>query len=224
MNKNIKNLKGLRFGRLIVLEICNYKKNNKTVWSCLCECGNTTDVVCSKLISGNTKSCGCLSKDLLTDKNTKHNMTKTRFYSIFNSMKQRCYNSNSQYFYCYGGKGITVCDRWLESFDNFYNDMFESYSSHLEVYGKNNTTIDRIDSNGNYEPKNCRWATQKEQANNKSFRNLVKFLAKSPDGNIVEAENISEFARTNNLSNQCILACLKKRNKQHKGWTFEYAK
>lgn len=217
-----KDLTGETFNNLKVLGLCDYKKNNRAVWRCLCSCGKIKDIVCSKLISGHTKSCGCLKRNMLIKRNTKHNMTKTRFYSIFNSMKQRCYNRKSQYFYCYGGKGIIVCDRWLESFDNFYNDMFESYSSHIIVYGKNNTTIDRIDSNGNYEPDNCRWATQKEQANNKSFSNLVKFLAKSPDGNIIEAENISEFARNNNLRASCISSCLKKRHKTHKGWTFKY--
>lgn len=132
------------------------------LWEYRCDCGNTKIVTTSDLISRKVKSCGCLHKE---GSHKTHNMSKTRFYKIWCSIKYRCLNEKSYKYYLYGGRGITVCDRWLK-FENFKEDMYSSYLAHVEKYGEKNTSIDRIDVNGNYEPNNCRWATNSEQQAN----------------------------------------------------------
>ncbi len=131
--------------------------------NCMCDCGKNIDVRLRSLRQGNTKSCGCYSivvqKENAIKRNTTHNLSKTSEYKTWRSMKHRCFNSNNKHYRHYGGRGITVCERWSESFINFYNDM-----------GPKPTplhSIDRIDVNGNYEPSNCKWSTASEQQKNK---------------------------------------------------------
>jgi hypothetical protein len=94
---------------------------------------------------------------------TKHGLAHTRFYKIYKGIKTRCYKETHMNYCNYGGRGIKVCDKWKEDFINFRDDMYESYLVHCEEFGEKNTSIDRIDSDGNYEPNNCKWATCKEQ-------------------------------------------------------------
>ena len=101
-------------------------------------------------------------------------MFGTRFYKIWAKMKERCLNKNCAAYLSYGGRGITVCDRW-HKFENFRDDMYESYLSHVNEFGEKNTSIDRIDNNGNYCKENCRWATRKEQNNNTRKNVYVKY-------------------------------------------------
>lgn len=165
MNKLI-DLTGEKFNRWTVIERA-FKNNkyNKPLWICKCDCGTIKEQTSVVLKSGNSKSCGCLVKDT----NTKHGMYKTRLNKEYRGLKQRCYNSkNSRYEY-YGGRGINICDEWLgkEGFVNFMNWSLENgYTDEL--------TLDRIDSNGNYEPSNCRWETMKVQARNRRIRNTNK--------------------------------------------------
>ena len=114
-------------------------------------------------------------------------MRKTKFYTIWSNMKSRCNNSNSKNYIYYGGRGIKVCDRWVNSFENFKDDMYESYLNHVDIYGEKNTTIDRIDVNKDYDPVNCRWATIEEQANNKTDTHYVTY-----DG---ETMSLAQFAK-----------------------------
>ena len=155
------NYVGKSFGFLTVKKEIR-TKGKETRCICVCKCGNEIEVGSGSLISGNTKSCGCLS----TQNKTTHGMYGTRFYNIWKDIKQRCYDIGGTYYLHYGGRGITTCERW-KKFENFRDDMNESYQEHVKEFGEKQTTIDRIDVNGNYELSNCKWATLKEQNNNK---------------------------------------------------------
>ncbi len=156
---------GRKFGRLTVIGLERITGAG-TVLVCECSCGSIIRCKNHNLVSGGTTSCGCLWKEKITT----HGMTKTRVYSIWRAMKNRCYAPNTYYYKNYGGRGIKVCDRWLESFENFLFDMGEP---------PENQTIDRIDNNGNYEPSNCRWATYEQQLNNTRSNRMVTAFGKT---------------------------------------------
>lgn len=127
-------------------------------WICQCECGTTKPVSIDRVVRGDSKSCGCLRHN--ADFNKTHGLRNHPLYGVWRAMKGRCYNCKLENYSNYGGRGIIVCDRWVNSFQNFYNDMVEGYV-------KGEVAIDRIDPNGNYEPSNCRWLTMLKSANNK---------------------------------------------------------
>lgn len=134
---------------------------------------------------------------------TSYRVKNKRLYIKWNSMKERCYNPNSSCYDRYGGRGIRVCDRWLV-YENFETDMLESFLAHIEQYGYKDTTLDRIDYGGNYEPSNCRWVTQKEQANNKSTNRMI-----------TEDLTLAQFAEKYNLNYMTVTSRLKR------GWSIE---
>lgn len=158
-------LSGKRFGRLVVI---NY--NGKYKWLCLCDCTNYSLGSSSSLNSGDKKSCGCLQKELLSDRSIKHNMRHTTEYEIWAGMKKRCYNPKCKRYTGYGGRGIKVCDRWLDKargFQNFLEDMG------MRPEGK---SLDRFPNNdGDYSKENCRWATNEEQARNKRTNVWIEY-------------------------------------------------
>jgi hypothetical protein len=158
---------GQVFGRLTVIKFDRIEKEH-TYWICRCECGNTVSILGNNLVRGKSKSCGCLNKELTIIRNKQyitHGMTNTRFYGVWDGLKYRCLNIKGSGYKNYGGRGITVCDRWLgnNGFENFRDDMYESYLKHIEDFGQDNTSLDRKDNDGNYEPSNCQWATKHEQ-------------------------------------------------------------
>lgn len=175
-----------RFGRLVALHrsIKTPSLNNNIVWTCICDCGNFTDVRSSDLKSGRTKSCGCLHKEIIS----KHNLPRDRLYSIWRDMRQRCNNPKCSLYKNYGGRGISVCTEW-DNYENFHAWAMKSgYEENL--------TIDRIDVNGNYEPSNCRWATKIVQENNR--RNNRFGLYKG------EKMSVSDFSRLKNIPRRYI--------------------
>lgn len=162
---------GSKFGRLVVTSHAGVDKRNKTLYNTICECGVNVIAYATELRSGHTKSCGCLRSELSSKRMTTHGATKnykiSKEFSTWCSIKQRCLDKNSKSYENYGGRGIKICDRWLNSFENFLNDMGEKPS--------NKHSIDRIDVNGNYEPNNCRWATQKEQMRNVRHNVILEY-------------------------------------------------
>ena len=155
---------GQKFGRYLVIAKSDKRsKAMKQMVLCRCDCGVEKEVVVSNLKSGSSKSCGCLKAEKTGERRRKHGFSKTTMYHRYRHMIQRCYIPTNSEYRNYGGRGIKVCDRWLNSFENFYSDMGE------RPKGK---TLDRINVNGNYEPTNCRWATPTEQEQNK--RNKIK--------------------------------------------------
>lgn len=155
-------LKGQVFGRLTVLSEEGKASNGNIVWKCQCSCGNTKNIVGGSLRKGDTTSCGCLRDERIKETNTKHGLTKHPLYRVWLGMKDRCYNEKFKQYQDYGGKGVTVCDSWKYSFENFYSDVVEKYRKGLQ--------IDRIDNNGNYEPDNVRWVTPQQNTMNRGGR------------------------------------------------------
>lgn len=162
-------ISGKRFGRLVALSpLPKSNKKRNIVWSCVCDCGESISVSSSQLVSGKTKSCGCLQKESIIKESTKHGHSRSGCasptYVSWSSMLTRCTNPKSSNFKHYGGRGILVCDRW-KSFENFLADMGER---------PDGMSIDRIDVDGNYEPSNCKWSNQSEQAKNQRRYKNVK--------------------------------------------------
>lgn len=146
-----KNLLGQVFGRLTVISRSNNDKWNNAKWLCRCECGNEKIISGQLLRNGEARSCGCIKR--------KHGQSNTPTYRSWMRMRERCCRPGDKRYKDYGGRGIIVCDRWRNSFENFFADMGERPSS--------KHSIDRIDVNGNYEPGNCRWSTTVEQRHNR---------------------------------------------------------
>lgn len=168
-------LSGSKFGKLTAIKVAYKNKNGESVWECVCDCGNVVNVVCSNLKNGHSTSCGCYKKIC----SITHNETKTRLHRIWAGIKARCYNTNIAQYKNWGGRGITVCEEWKDSYETFRDwALANGYQENL--------TIDRINNDKGYSPDNCRWATQKQQSNNKRNNTLITFNN--------ETHTISEWA------------------------------
>ena len=156
----------MKYGKLTVLAF-DERTNKRTYWLCMCDCGQIVTVRGDKLETGRRVTCGECGY-ARRNPEVKRTMRKSnpRLYSIWKGMKYRCLSKSCNDYYLYGAKGVTVSERWM-SFENFVEDMVEAYEKHVLLHGEKNTSLDRIDPTGNYEPNNCRWATWKEQNNNK---------------------------------------------------------
>jgi hypothetical protein len=170
-----------KFNRLTVDSFVGRDNFRDSVWSCVCDCGNIVEVTGGNLKKGNTKSCGCLKKEVKNEHKIKHGHTqhgvKSKVYTCWISMIQRCYNPNRDGYKNYGGRGIKVCERW-HTFENFYNDMGDCPEG---------LTLDREDNNKDYTPENCRWATNKEQSNNTRRNHRVTYKG--------ETKTLSQWAQ-----------------------------
>lgn len=155
---NFKDIAGKRFAKITVLEFHDVKHLQGARWTCRCDCGNVVVIRGASLKSGKTQSCGCHRVSTNVALNTKHGMSHSREHHIWRKAKHRCFNSSNTHYSYYGGRGITMSKEWAESFETFYRDMGPCPPG---------LTLDRINNDGNYERGNCRWATRKEQSNNR---------------------------------------------------------
>ena len=177
-------LVGRKFGRLTVMEFSGKNKFRNLKWICVCDCGCEKEVFGYRLKSGETQSCGCLHKERQRER-VKHGYSRrgavTTTYKTWRSIKDRCFNPTQDNYKYYGGRGITVCERWLDKehgFENFLADMGEQ---------PDGLTLDRENSSGDYTPENCRWITQQEQCNNQRANHRVTYKGKT--------RTIAEWAR-----------------------------
>lgn len=186
---------GQRFGRLVVTSCAGRQHNRKYKWNAVCDCGALVCTDGGDLRSGVTKSCGCLQREKARkagDRTRTHGMANTSIYSIWDSMHQRCNNVNRKDYVRYGGKGVTVCERW-NSFDNFLADMGTRPEG---------CSLDRINNDLGYSPENCRWATIKQQNRNQSTNRIIVW-----DG---ESKCLAEWAEHLNINKNTLYARLTK--------------
>lgn len=163
---NIRDLTGMKFGRLVAIGCVGTRRGR---WKCRCDCGCEKVLRRHILLDGITQSCGCLRRDRAAASRKTHGLSQTPSYSSWIAMIRRCTDPTQSFFARYGGRGISICARWMK-FENFLADMGHRPAG---------TTIDRIDNNGNYEPGNCRWATRKEQSRNLSVNRIISFRGES---------------------------------------------
>lgn len=177
-----------KYNRLTIKSVSGEVKGRCSTWlNCQCECGNMKVIRFDYLVNGRTKSCGCYRKDNMIKQNKNkitHNLTGVRLFNIWRGMKRRCYDEKVTEYKHYGGRGIKVCDEWLNSLESFANWSYDN--------GYNGTlTIDRIDNNGNYEPNNCRWVNQYTQQNNRTNNIQVEYQGRT--------QNISQWSKELNI-------------------------
>ena len=168
---------GQRFNHLVVIKRVPNDAHGIAKWECRCDCGKTTIVRGKNLKTGAVKSCGCLRHNAT---NKTHNMTHTRIYQTWASMKSRCYNPKNRSYKDYGGRGIKVCGEWINNFECFYDWAVKSgYSDSL--------TIERINVDGDYCPDNCKWLPKSEQANNRKSCIVISYQGKT--------QNLSQWCK-----------------------------
>lgn len=189
-------MKGKRFGRWFVLSEKGKNRDGKILWECKCDCGKIGLVSGKVLRLKKSRSCGCLNKELLRIRSITHGGCGTILHNRWRGMLQRCKNPNNKNYQCYGGRGITVCERW-KSFENFRGDMEQTFKPRL--------TLDRIDNNKGYSKENCKWATQIEQARNTRRNHLIII------GGITKT--LSEWSEISKLSSYTIFSRIKR------GWS-----
>ena len=163
-------ISGMKFNRLEVLYKAEERYHSSSLWVCRCDCGTIKKVTYSRLVHGTVKSCGCLIADSTRERHTTHGLTHHPLFITWGSMKKRCYNPNDKRYNRYGGRGIKICDEWLD-FQTFYDwAIAHGYKKGLSIERKN------VD--GNYEPDNCCWITIQEQARNRSNTRWVEYKDK----------------------------------------------
>lgn len=190
------NLNGLRFGRLTVVGFSGLNKHRKATWNCLCDCGNSVIVVGASLKNGSTKSCGCYELETKQGRNATHGLRKHDLYKTWLNIKSRCYNSNNSHYKYYGKKGIGMCDDWKNNFKSFYDWAINNG-------WKRGLSIERVDNNKQYEPKNCKWIDMSKQSQNRTTNHYVA----DKNGNVY---TIAEISRKTNINARTLYSCYSK--------------
>lgn len=196
-----RDLSGMKFGRWTVIQDAGYCKNNKSVFKCVCDCGNESDVIGGNLTSGISKSCGCWKSEITRKLRTTHDRCKHPLYSRYRLMISRCENPDDAEYKNYGARGIAVCKEWRESFERYANDIGNPPTP--------KHSVDRIDNDRGYSLDNCRWATKKEQAINRRVSRFIEFDGKTMC--------LADWSRSLGMKKNSIRARLKK------GWSIEKA-
>ena len=203
MKRKTIDLAGRVFGRLTVISFVHRDLRSQGHWKCRCRCGNIKVIQYANLTSGSSKSCGCLQRELISNRmtmdHTTHGMYGTKTYHVWANMIQRCANPNHKSYHNYGGRGIKVCERWAD-FKNFLDDMGER---------PDGLSIERKNNNGGYSPCNCKWATRKEQNRNTRRNRPITYKG--------ETKILVEWARQFNLSREVLSSRLSR------GWDVERA-
>ena len=184
---NFKDLTGMKFGRLTVIERTENSESGKTRWLCRCDCGKEIVVCGCNLKNNHTQSCGCIHHEVVSRVFGTHHMSQSRIYSIWVNIKTRCLNHKAVNYHNYGGRGITICNEWQNDFQAFYD-----YVSKLEHFNEKGYSLDRINNNGNYEPNNLRWADLKTQSRNTRANLIVIYKGKSMP--LIDAAELSGIA------------------------------
>lgn len=196
---------GLKYGRLLVLRLAEKPKGCKrSYWICKCDCGKEVRIDAAGMVSGRSKSCGCLQIEITIARGKHQESGKgktTAEYRAWCNMKTRCENPNTSHYKHYGGRGIVICERWASSFENFLSDMGRRPSS--------KHSVERIDTDKNYEPSNCKWGTDLEQSNNTRRNHFLEH-----DGKIL---TISQWSVVTGYRSGAILSRIRA------GWSVERA-
>lgn len=188
-----RDLTGQRFGKLVVVRRNGSDNKGGAMWLCNCDCGNKKTVRSHDLTSGKTRGCGCLQREYVTKHGCAKRSGTTPEYKTWKSIRGRCLNPNKDSFKYYGGRGIFICDRWKDSFDNFLSDM--GYKPGPQY------SIERINNNGPYSPDNCRWATSSEQSNNTRQNHLLTING--------DTHTLTEWARIKGIKPVTLLSRLR---------------
>lgn len=177
---NFKDLTGQTFGRLTVIEVGPlHQKSRRRQWYCKCSCGNTVLISSGHcLTGGNSRSCGCATREATINRNIKHGHSKDLLYTRWKNIKSRCFKSNNKEFHNYGGRGITLYEGWRQDYEAFRLYFLALYPN-LENLLAEGQTIDRIDNDGNYEPGNLRVVTNAKNAENKRVTNKITLNGKT---------------------------------------------
>lgn len=202
----MEDLTGKRFNSWTVLSLDTESNKSARCWICRCDCGKVKSVFENNLKKGISKSCRCKSNIEMSQRFTTHGSTKTRLYSVWFGMKRRCNDPKIPNYKSYGGRGITVCDEWLD-FAKFKEWAISTGYDENAPFGQ--CTIERIDVNGNYEPDNCTWKNMKEQGNNRRTNKLLTYNGKT--------QSISEWTDEMGYARHII------KNRLRRGWSVERA-
>jgi hypothetical protein len=194
-------LTGHTYGKLKCIERSANNKHGKAQWLCQCQCGNDVVVLANSLRTGRQVSCGCHKRLNTSKRNRKHGMTGTKIYDCWKNMVRRCHSPSSTFYERYGGRGISVCERWRGSFENFIEDM-GTPSEGFE--------IERVDNDLDYCKDNCKWANKTEQCNNRSSNILIEYLG--------EYKTLTQWQNDLGFDYETV-----RRRIRDYGWTFENA-